>query len=57
MLAAMIEVTLPSLSKGRASGHRHRRSLLPGEPSLQDVVEPVADPDNVGACLPDYSFS
>src|SRR5262249_6288767 len=28
MLAAMIEVTLPSLRKGRASGHRHRGSHL-----------------------------
>jgi hypothetical protein len=50
-------VTLPFPRGERASEHRHRSGLLPGEPSLQDVVEPVTDSNNVGACRPDYSFS
>ncbi len=50
-------VTLPFPSMKRVSEHRHRGGLLPGEPSLQDVVEPVTYSINVGACRPDYSFS
>ena len=50
-------VTLLSPSRGLASGHHQRGGLFPGEPRLKRVVEPMTDPDNVGACLPDYSFS
>ena len=56
-LTRILQVTLPSPTRGRASGHHQRGGLFPGEPRLKRVVEPLTDPDNVGACLPDYSFS
>ncbi len=42
---------------GRASGHHRQCGLSPERPSLQDVVDLSADPNNVGTYLPDYSFS
>ena len=50
-------MTLLSPSRGRASEQHQRGGLFPGEPRLKRVVEPLTYLDNVGACLPDYSFS
>ncbi len=50
-------MTLPFLSRERASEQRLRGGLFPWEPRLQRVVEPLTDSDNFGACLPDYSLA
>src|SRR5215469_6770169 len=41
----------------RASEHRPQFSLPPEGPASRAVVDPRTDSNNVGACLPDYSFS
>lgn len=57
MRVGLLRVTLPFPRRERASKQRQRGGLFPGEPRLQRVARPLTRLDNLGACLPDYSFS